>query len=364
VELPVQTTALTDLVWRHRPVVHYAEGEVAPATTVETMLQAASLNEWRQIQWGANHRWITNTLSNAPVSVAILDSYASQGFENLYVTYENPDHINQPPPGPPMVYSFVVDRSNYIFVQYWFFMGTSFIVTPIPDLELIRGHEGDWEMAQVAVKKEQSGGTLIPRAVTASQHYYGQTLRWDRIGVDFSSPNQDYVSRNGFRPDVYVAKNTHAIYFRPGDFAITPNLSGLTTDCQIVGIQYEICTSGCDQTEVNQTESGLPINPLESLLNRRINNWPGRWGWVPNPDAEEAYWQMGLLGKFIFRQTNRALPSPHSPGQRGSIESGGAIIMQECPATFQYCNRKTIFDDLVDEDLLIDLDPEPCALMP
>ena len=100
-------------------------------------------------------------------------------------------------------------------MQYWFFYSHSYL----PDIPVIPPeyygdfrHEGDWEMCQIAFKVTQQVGDstyATPFAMTASQHYYGQTEPWSMLEKSEADDN---------RPVVYVACNSHASYFESGVF--------------------------------------------------------------------------------------------------------------------------------------------------
>ena len=48
-------------------------------------------------------------------------------------------------------------------------------------------------------------------------------MGWDVEGNGPESQDQDYVGKTGHRPEVYVARETHATYFRNGFFRTTTN---------------------------------------------------------------------------------------------------------------------------------------------
>ena len=164
-------------------------------------------------------------------------------------------------------------------------------------------------------------GEFIPFACTASQHYYGQTLRWEGDGNNYTSRDQDYVRKSGVRPHIYIARKSHAIYFRPSDFKVA---EGWLPEYDDENIQYvEPCSGfpgsisdlGYDYTEENQrTTSGTEIISLSS--NPIINNWQGHWGETPAEyEADDHF-------------------GPRSPAYRGSDEIGGPILIQRDPIRF------------------------------
>ncbi|MBU7004744.1 MAG: Vps62-related protein, partial [Theionarchaea archaeon] len=88
----------------------------------------------------------------------------------------------------PTVYARVTAESTYTVVQYWFYY-------PFNDGPL-NSHEGDWEMIQVTLEDGN------PLSASYSQHFYGQTADWE-----------DVLKRDE-HPVVYVARGSHANYFR------------------------------------------------------------------------------------------------------------------------------------------------------
>ncbi len=88
----------------------------------------------------------------------------------------------------PTVYSRVTAGNSTVIVQYWLFY-------PFNEGPLNR-HEGDWEMVQFVLQDEE------PISAGYSQHTTGQSATWDQV-----------LLRND-HPIVYVAKGSHANYFR------------------------------------------------------------------------------------------------------------------------------------------------------
>jgi len=156
-------------------------------------------------------------------------------------------------------------------------------------------------------------------AATASQHFYGQTLKWKQADGDNppSSQDQDYLEKNGpFQPVIYIARKTHATYFRSGAFKTHLGTSN-------AGSQYET-PSLLSPTDIN--EQGGPIynpmsNQLISLYNPAIYNyWKGLWGkkGTPNPLVPQPF-----------------LNGPPSPFFRGPGEKMSSdIIIQIDPEDF------------------------------
>ncbi len=87
------------------------------------------------------------------------------------------------------VYSHVTTDGTQVAVQYWFFYVFNF--------GTYNDHEGDWEMIEVILDDD-----LEPIMVGYSQHEAGQRAAWSQ------------VEKAGDGPVAYVAKGSHANYFR------------------------------------------------------------------------------------------------------------------------------------------------------
>ena len=108
----------------------------------------------------------------------------------------------------------ITNSKTHVFLQFWFFSSWSASIT---DLENA-WHEGDLEYFQIAIAKkdrryisnnagESKRDWVAPIGVFGSQHYYGQTLAWDRY-TEHSRPQsqilQTSVTHEANRPYVYA----------------------------------------------------------------------------------------------------------------------------------------------------------------
>jgi len=89
------------------------------------------------------------------------------------------------------VYGRVTKESTSTVVQYWFF----YAYNDAP----LNNHEGDWEMIEVILDSTQE-----PVSAAYSQHLKGQRASWG-----------DVEKMDSTHPVVYVARGSHANYFRP-----------------------------------------------------------------------------------------------------------------------------------------------------
>jgi hypothetical protein len=117
------------------------------------------------------------------------------------------------------------------WLQYWFWL----YYNP-KNLFGFGKHEGDWEMVQVGLGKDDQ-----PEVATYAQHTGGEARAWRNVQVEQG------------RPVVYVASLSHASYFREG------------THPYPVGIDHAY-GDGPPQDD-------LPVEPFGAWV-----DWMGRWG--------------------------------------------------------------------------------------
>lgn len=165
------------------------------------------------------------------------------------------------------IYARVTDQSGFFLVQYWFFYAYN-------DAS-VNQHEGDWEMIEILLDNSEN-----PVSAVYSQHLQGQRAVWADI---------DKVEET--HPVVYVARGSHANYFRAYQ-----GMLGLENDD--VGADGTALKSS-DGTLVLLGELGVGNHPASQ-------NWlgfGGRWGdWAKLGDAA-----VGFAG-------------PHGPGQSENSE--------------------------------------------
>ncbi|MBN2065326.1 MAG: Vps62-related protein, partial [Candidatus Thermoplasmatota archaeon] len=148
------------------------------------------------------------------------------------------------------VYARVVSDGGYTLIQYWLFYAFN--------KGELNQHEGDWEMVQLVL----SGNT--PEQVMYSQHYSGQQTTWEQ------------VERTGDHMHVYVARGSHANYFRYYSGKL-----GAAND--YVGANGRV---------LQPTEYSIELLESQPWL-----SYAGRWGWA-GADEAQVYESMflGQLG--------------------------------------------------------------------
>ena len=250
---------IVDLLYKHRPVVYVHANEPCGPQDVAIMMDNADLYKRKTL-------WPDEKVGDAPLSFSDLSSHDAT---NYYMNLDNA--YRQTNEGDNVVYCRGTINSGHAFLQYWHFEPSS----SLPESTGV-WHEGDWEMFQIAVKLDTSVEELKPIAITASQHYYGQTIRWASVGNGPGSQDQDYVGKSGHRPKVYVALRAHATYFRQGYFKTRTGTANH-------GDQYESAPNPAP-TRDDETGGNSYSYTLKIFHNSMISHWQGKWGqdqWVP-----------------------------------------------------------------------------------
>ncbi len=120
-----------------------------------------------------------------------LDNYMGSGDDLGVITaYENDISIVQP-----TVYVRVTEGDGKVVLQYWMFY--------VFNLGTFNSHEGDWEMVQVVLDRED----LSPQRAVLSQHHGSGQADWVK-GVE---------TENATHPVVIVSRGSHANYFPGSD---------------------------------------------------------------------------------------------------------------------------------------------------
>lgn len=108
-----------------------------------------------------------------------------------------PASMTDPTDTPVVGYHRVVPGAELWWHQFWLW----YLYNPW-EIAGVGKHEGDWEFVQIATVDEAGDHAVL---MTASQHHAGEKREFWRC------------ERDGGRPVVYVARDSHANYFTPGD---------------------------------------------------------------------------------------------------------------------------------------------------
>jgi hypothetical protein len=139
----------------------------------------------------------------------------------------------------------VYDSSNRLWLQYWFF----YYFNP-QNFGGIGVHEGDWEMIQIRLN--DSLGTDY---ATYAQHNAAENRVWSQVTS----------IEGGFRPVVWVARNSHASYFEAGDNLRLP------------------CPT--DYFDGESADQVIPAVEEITTTDPRWVGWMGKWGAGGAPDG-------------------------------------------------------------------------------
>jgi hypothetical protein len=152
------------------------------------------------------------------------------------------------------VYGQVKPEGQYTVVQYWFFY--AYNDAPINE------HEGDWEMVMILLDNTEN-----PVSAVYSQHLQGQRAAWGDVEKALET-----------HPNVYVARGSHANYFRAYQGKL-----GLESD-----------DVGADGVALNPSDLNLVmLGEIGSGLHPTSQDWlgfGGRWGdWAELADAAAGF---------------------------------------------------------------------------
>jgi hypothetical protein len=222
---PVESTWNDRLLRRYEPTLWIQEEEEFEPDSVELMtnwnLNALKRQHGKTIYEPHTSFLGANYADEEPAaSEDLIDSVSGLTSEKYTPSEEAVyivEQIGQPQPEQYLlkVYAHVVDEpgSNVTWLQYWFFY---YYNPPSPGAEEFAQHEGDWEMAQLAIdggpasglegESSEAGPGPNPAYLAAAEHTKGSTCSWSHaeslLGV----------------PQLFAALDSHATYFAPGEY--------------------------------------------------------------------------------------------------------------------------------------------------
>src|SRR5262245_60383767 len=143
----------------------------------------------------------------------------------------------------------VPDEEGRLWLQYWFFYyynNKAFLGIGL--------HEGDWELMQIRLDRENK-----PNVLTYSQHREGSRASWASV--------ERAITPDGPVPVVFPARGSHACYFWPGIHKEAP-----------VVPDYNDAKGPRIRPDVVVISDNSP----------RWVRWPGRWGSTPRRNFLES----------------------------------------------------------------------------
>jgi len=175
-----------ELAQRYAPYLFRHEHETYWPLPVEPVVQHSVLQYpggWERL---LDPNQLADPLYNYPTSYLDLPGDSKEQLANYFqAVWDDPEWQ---PHAYARVYKNPVNPEN-IVIQYWFYYW---------DNPSLNHHEGDWEMVQVVL---DSG---VPVYAVYSQHEWGGKRFW-----------KDVEKVGGTHPVVYVARGSHASYFKP-----------------------------------------------------------------------------------------------------------------------------------------------------
>lgn len=243
---PLEEAALAE---RFSPQYYFHGDEELYPVDIETYVTLCDLN----MTVGSSHVLIDDSVTSSDLTFYstshYLDNRLGNNSNDGVIDYyqENMETLGY------SVYCHVQYSGSNTILQYWTFYYFN-------DGNLNR-HEGDWEMTQVILD-----ASLEPISTTYSQHESGVTAQWSD------------VETNGDHYKVYVARGSHANYYR--------SYSGS------IGLANDEC--GDDKELTSDDYTIIMLSGSETWL-----NFMGRWG--SNEGGDSLIGQAGPQGP-VYRQ--------------------------------------------------------------
>jgi VPS62-like protein len=166
-------------------------------------------------------------------------------------------------------------------LQYWFF----YYNNP-KTFATVGDHEGDWEMIQVRV---DAGGS--PVGAVYAQHETGEYCPWDRVETTETG-----------RPVVYVAHESHASYFWPGDHRIVVNN---------LPDQWDYADGQGESVVPSVTDTSTAPSWME---------WPGKWGGADSSPRSPLHQDKWSNAQGFETAASSCTEMPSAPGSTTAPE--------------------------------------------
>ncbi|NWG09498.1 MAG: Vps62-related protein, partial [Nitrososphaerales archaeon] len=282
----------TSLANTYLPTMQFVDGELFFPASIEYHLSNSILKQ------KVGDTIVTVDASPTIPEISVLtnvnDNYFlenSLSFEEISQDYDQWKDVNGY-----FVYAHVKPdmegSESYIVIQYWLFY--AFNNGPLND------HQGDWEVIEVILNSSEE-----PLYASYSQHESGEKTSWANV-----------EKVDGTHPKVYIAKGSHANYFR----SYQGNL-GIESD--IVGDNGQM---------INWNELQVVLLGEEGTGSQGWLKFAGRWGALGG-GAEELRGRNGPLGPK-YSQDGEKWQSPASWGLGLFAVDGNWFLMNWIVANF------------------------------
>ena len=261
------------LVNRYLPTLQFVEGELFFPTSIEYHLSNSILKQ------RIGDTIVTVNNSPAISDIAILNDVEDNYFlDNKLISCEDiaDDYDLWKDTQGYFIYARVKPDMNYIVVQYWLFY--AYNNGPLND------HEGDWEMIEILLSPSEE-----PLYAAHSQHHAGERTSWANVEKTDES-----------HPKVYVAKGSHANYFRPYQ-------GNMGVESDIVAANGEIIYWSDLEVIILEERGADKLDGAQGWL-----DFAGRWGGLGG-EAQELRGRNGALGP-VYNQNGEKWQAPASWG--------------------------------------------------
>ncbi|MFC1742941.1 hypothetical protein ACFL35_03025 [Candidatus Riflebacteria bacterium] len=246
---------LQSLLAKYRPHLYATKEEFTPPCSMEEMMKHSIIVDVRKgkpvlDEAGKPVRATREALEkyNAKHYVMKLTKdYTRLNGEGYRENYDNTK---------PLVYTEAKRlKSGNISLHYYFFYPGS-TSGKVPIAGFLRTHEGDGETATVLI----DGKTKKPIGISAGQHYYSESRKWDDVkkGADG-------------RPKLYIAQGSHATYFEPGKYR---------TMMGEFGYKGWDASRWALKQALDVTAEDIEVDYRLSRYDKQgiLSKWKGRWG--------------------------------------------------------------------------------------
>jgi hypothetical protein len=188
------------------------------------------------------------------------------------------------------------DADGHVWLQYWFFYFYN-------DYNLAGGiglHEGDWEMVQLRMHDD------APDLAVYAQHTWAERRPWDQVDRLDGSPDT---------PLVYVARGSHASYFRAG---------------------YHETEAWYDMADGKRAAPKLALELIDDGSPSWVD-WPGSWGDTrprvqgidqPSPNGPSAHTQWPDPKDLVKHSRTPTRVDPAHPPEVEVARRDGRLVLE------------------------------------